>query len=312
MSLTRPPRICVVGSANIDLTIRTSRLPEPGETLAAYSLQTGFGGKGANQAVMAARLGAQVSVIAKVGDDIFGSRTFDNFRRLGMDVKHVTTASNCATGTAVIMVDGSGQNRILLIGGANDSLTAGDVEQAAPELSTADIVLGQLEVPIEATLAAFRIAKAAGVRTILNPAPARPLPPDILACTDILIPNETELRALTNHEITSATDRISACRLLLEHGPRQILVTLGEHGALLVDKAGDDSVPGFSVAACDTTGAGDAFIASLSVFWAEGFALCEAAKRAHAAAALSVTRPGAQASYPNRQEVDAFLGEPGA
>jgi ribokinase len=302
-----PARICVVGSVNIDLTFRTSRMPRPGETLTATGFQISFGGKGANQAVMASRLGAKVALVARVGSDLFGTQSLDNLRSQGIDAQHVATDNGHATGVAGITVDGQGQNCILLAPGANQRLSEADVNKAAATIGTANILLGQLEVPIATTLAAFRIARTAGVTTILNPAPAQPPPRELLELTDLLVPNESELESLTGGAAASIDEIEIASRLLLTTGPRQLIVTLGARGALLVTPQSATHVAGLPVQAHDTTGAGDAFIGSLAGFWAEGMALLDAVKRANAAAALSVTRPGTQASYPTCEDVDAVL-----
>jgi ribokinase len=299
------PRICVVGSANIDLTFRTHRLPRPGETIAGEQFQLGFGGKGANQAVMAARLGAQVAMIAKVGGDVFGVQYLTNFRACGIDTTHVLIDRDNATGAAAIVVDGRAENCIIVVGGANHALTPADVQQAAATIRLADMVLGQLEVPLDATLEAFRIAKSAGVRTILNPAPAQALPDELLRLTDVCVLNEIELEMLAGQPALPCDER-NAIQSVRQRGPTAVVLTLGAEGTAVFEGEQVHRVPGIQVAALDTTGAGDAFIGSMAVFWAEGCDLAEAARRANAVAALTVTRPGAQASFPTRQEVDAL------
>lgn len=300
-------RICVVGSVNIDLTFRAPRLPCRGETLAADGLQIGFGGKGANQAVMAARLGAHVDLIAKVGNDAFGQEAIANLRKHGVRSDHVGIASDHATGTAAIIVDAEAQNCILIAAGANQLLSEADVAEAAQTIADADIVLGQLEVPLATTLAAFRIARAAGMRTMLNPAPAQALPAELLALSDMVVPNESELATLTGQPGATLDDIALSCRDLLKNGPSHVVVTLGANGALLVGRDQQVHVPGLGVKAVDTTGAGDAFIGSLAVYWARGFSLPEALTKACAVAALSVTRRGTQTSYPSRVEIEDFL-----
>lgn len=304
------PHICVVGSSNVDLTFRTPRLPAPGETLAGRSFHLGHGGKGANQAVMAARLGARVTIVSRVGGDVFGDSMVRSYQEQGIDTTHVRRDGEHPTGVAAIVVDDAARNCILVVPGANGALTPADVQEAAAAIASAVVLLCQLEVPLDSVLAAFRIARAAGVRTILNPAPAVPLPEELLRLTDVCIPNEPELEALTGLPTALATDVMAAALALRGRGPRAVLVTLGERGALLLEQDHAEHVPAVSVAAVDPTGAGDAFIGSLAVFWAEGRSLAEAARLATRAAALSVTRPGTQTSFPSRAEVEGFAATP--
>jgi ribokinase len=300
-------RICVVGSSNIDLTFRTQRLPESGETLAGRTFHLGYGGKGANQAVMAAKLGARVSMISRVGSDVFGDGLLQNYRSLGVDPTHVFRHEEISTGVAAIVVDDAARNCILVVPGANMALTPADVHEAEAAIQSADVLLCQLEVPVETTLEAFRVAKAAGVRTILNPAPAAPLPEELLRLADLCVPNETEIEALTGLRAATLPEATSAARALLEKGSEIVVVTLDDRGALVVDGKHVEHVPALSVTALDPTGAGDAFIGSLGVFMAEGAPLVEAARRANAVAALSVTRLGAQSSFPLRKELGVAL-----
>jgi ribokinase len=305
---TAPPRICVVGSSNIDLTFRISRLPRPGETLAGQDFQIGFGGKGANQAVMAARLGATVTMVSRVAGDVFGNQIMSNYQQNGIDTTYVLRDGNRPTGTAAILVEDNGQNCILLVPGANAALSPEDVGQAATTLRECDVVLCQLEVPLETTLEAFRIARTAGVSTILNPAPAVPLPDELLRLTDLCIPNETEVELLTGQRVTNLEEAKAAAQILQQRGAGVVLVTLGERGVIVAD---DDwgHIPATPVRAVDASGAGDAFIGSLAVFLLEGLPLQEAARSANRVAAMSVTRPGTQASFPTRREIETFLSE---
>jgi ribokinase len=298
------PRICVVGSANVDLTFRTPRLPRPGETLAGRHFHLGFGGKGANQAVMAARLGGQVAMIARVGRDVFGEQMTANLQREGIDTTHVLVDETRPSGSAAIVVDDNAQNCITVIAGANDALTPADVRAAADPIRTADVLVCQLEVPLNTCVEAFRIARAAGVRTILNPAPAQRLPPELLQLTDLCVPNETEVETITGQSVYHPHEARTAATAL---GVPLLIVTLGSRGAFVVDGVAVEHIPAPEVAAVDPTGAGDAFIGSLAVYWAEGLSVIEAARRASAVAALSVTRHGAQAAFPSRAEVQAFL-----
>jgi ribokinase len=300
------PRICVVGSSNIDLTFRTARLPRPGETLTGQAFTFGFGGKGANQAVMAARLGAQVSMVSRVGGDVFGEQTLRNYQDQGVDITHVRVDSQQPTGVASIVVDDQAQNCILVIPGANGVLSPSDVRAAATAIGGADVLLCQLEVPLETTLEAFRIARAAGVRTLLNPAPAVPLPEELLRLTDQCVPNETEAELLTGQSVSTLEQAAAAARSLLQRGPQAIVVTLGDKGALIVNAHSSEHIPAVPVNAIDTTGAGDVFIGSLAVLLAEGRPLPEAVRWANAVAALSVRHLGTQTAFPSRAEVEGF------
>jgi ribokinase len=302
-----PPRICVVGSLNTDLTFRTTRLPKPGETLRASEFHIGQGGKGANQAVMAARLGGQVTMIGRVGRDAFGDATLRHITREGIDTVYIKEDVKAPSGTAAIIVDDDARNCILVVPGANGALTPQDVRDAASAIRSARVLLCQLEVPIESVLEAFRIARAAKVRTILNPAPAAPLPDELLQLTDICVPNESEIESLTGRPLATVQ---TAALELIGRGPLTVLVTMGERGVLIVTKDAYEQVPAVPVHAVDTTGAGDVFIGALAVFLAEERILLEAVRWASAAAALSVTKLGAQASFPSRGDVEGlFLGE---
>jgi ribokinase len=300
------PRVCIVGSSNIDLTFRTPRLPKAGETLAGESFQLGFGGKGANQAIMAARLGAQVTIVTKVGRDVFGERMVHNYREHGVNTAYVLTNEHHATGTAGIFVDDDARNCIIVVPGANQSLTAEDVHRAMAALQVADVLICQLEVPVDSVLEAFRQARAAGVKTVLNPAPARQLPEELLRLTDVCIPNEPEIEHLTGHAVTTPQEAAAAAHKLRKRGPHTVIVTMGEWGALLMEEQRALHIPAPKVKAVDTTGAGDVFIGSLAVYLAEGLPLDQAVRRANTVAALSTTRPGTQTSFPTRVEADAF------
>jgi ribokinase len=301
-----PPRVCVVGSSNLDLTFRTSRLPRPGETFIGRDFRTDFGGKGANQAVAAARLGAAVSFVSKLGRDAFGEQVLRHFRQEGIDTAYVLTDERRPTGVAGILVDDDAHNCIVVVPGANHGLTPEDVRGAAEVIRAARVLVCQLEVLLETALEAFRIAAAAGVRTLLNPAPAEPLPEELLRLTDLCVPNESETEALTGRPVGSLDEVTAAARILLDRGPREVIVTLGGRGALLVSAESVEPVPAYRVEAVDSTGAGDAFLGALAVCLAEGGELRAAVRRAGAVAALSVTRHGAQSSFPTRAEVEAF------
>lgn len=305
------PKICVVGSSNIDLVSKVPRLPKMGETMMGHTFQMGYGGKGANQAVMAAKLGAQVSMVTKVGRDVFGEDTLKNYQAQGINATWVLFDDEAASGVAPIFVDDNAQNFVVIIPGANMKLTPEDVRQASSAITSASILICQLEVPIETTLEAFRIAKAAGVTTILNPAPAASLPDELLQLSDIIAPNETETEMLTGLSVASLADAEKAGRALLARGPRHVILTLGERGALLIDERNLEHVAPILVKAVDPTGAGDSFIGSLALFLGEGLALGAAIRCANGVAALSVTKMGTQTSFPMRGEADAFLNAKG-
>lgn len=309
--MAETPRICVVGSSNIDLISKVPRLPKLGETLVGHSFHMGYGGKGANQAVMAAKLGAQVTMVTKLGRDVFGEGTLKNYREQGIDTTHVLFDEKLFSGVAPIFVDDNAKNFIVIVPGANMGLSPTDVHAARAAILSAALLVCQLEIPIETTLEAFRIAKSGGVQTILNPAPAAPLPDELLQLTDICAPNETETELLTGMPINTLEQAEAAARALLQRGPKTVILTLGERGALLVDKHTVEHVPAVPVNAVDPTGAGDAFIGSLAVFLGEGVPMRDAILRANAVAALSVTKIGTQVSFPKRAEADAFLRERG-
>ncbi len=288
--------VCVVGAANLDLISYVPRLPQVGETLHGTRFQMGYGGKGANQAVMAAKLGAEVTMVCKLGRDVFGEGTLENFREHGVDTTHVS-------GVAPIAVDPDGRNSIIIVTGANDLLTAEDLERARPVIAASDIVVCQLEIPVELTTSALQIARAEGVRTIFNPAPARSeLPEELYRLSDVICPNEPETELLTGMPAGE-----EAARELLARGAGAVVLTLGERGCLVVEAGEAAHVPVEPVRAVDTSGAGDAFVGSLAVFLAAGHPLADAAERANRIAALSVQGRGTQTSFPGGSELPAGL-----
>lgn len=301
------PRICVVGSANVDLTFRTPRLPAPGETLAGRAFHLGMGGKGANQAVAAARLGAKVALVARVGKDAFGQEALSRYRADSIDTTFVRQDAKSPTGTAAIVVDDAAENCIIVVPGANASLSQEDVREAASVIQNADVLLCQLETPLDATLEAFRLARAAGVRTVLTPAPVTMLPDDLLHLCDLCVPNKTEMESLVGRKVDGLNDAETAARILQALGVGRVIVTMGGGGALLVDGDGAMHVPAVTVEAVDPTGAGDAFTAALAVSLAQGWSIRDAARRAAKVAALTVMRMGTQAAFPSQAEVDAWL-----
>ena len=302
-----PARIAVVGSLNMDLVVRVPRMPIPGETLIGHDFHVIPGGKGANQAVAAARLGAQVTMIGRVGDDDFGRAQQRNLAQEGIGVTHVSVDPEEATGIALITLDAAGQNSIILAPGANMRLTVAHVEAAAQTIADAEILICQLESPLEVVTRAIELARAQGVRVILNPAPARPLDTALLHLVDYLIPNESETTLLTGIQVTDLSSAEKAAANLRERGVSTVILTLGEQGALLANARGMIHVPGYSVEVVDTTAAGDAFVGGFAVALAEGQLLQEAVRFANAAGALAVTRLGAQPSLPTRREIELFL-----
>lgn len=303
------PKICVVGASNIDLVSYAPRLPKLGETLPGSRFQMGFGGKGANQAVMAALLGATVTMVTKVGKDIFGQDYLNHYQQLGFDTRYVTMTGAAATGVAPIWVDeGSGNNAIIVVTGANDLLSPADVAAAGEALVSAQVLLCQWESPLETTLTALHMARAAGVTTMFNPAPARAdLPDEAYQLSDIFCPNETETELLTGHPVATLADAEAAAHRLLDRGARQVILTLGERGSLLVTADGATHVPTTTVRAIDTTGAGDAFCGSLAYFLAAGQPILRAMEHANYVAAMSVQKPGTQSSFPQRETLPTAL-----
>jgi ribokinase len=299
------PRIAVVGSCNVDLMTFTERFPRAGETLFGTGFDLGFGGKGANQAFAARRCGAEVAMIGCVGDDLFGQATARNFELAGIDTSHVRVVEGVPTGVAPIFVDATGQNRIVVVKGANDLLAPSDVDAAGPALALADCVVLQFEVPLETVIHTVEIARQRGIRTIVNPAPAMKIDLRKLAGIDYFVPNETEAEALTGFELRTEADLSTCARVLLDQGFRRVILTLGARGALLAGGDAMDLVQGFRVDTRDTTGAGDAFIGSFATFLAEGVGERDAIRRANLYAALSTTRIGTQKSFVTREEFEA-------
>lgn len=295
----------VVGSANVDLSIYTEQLPRPGETIFGRDFHLGFGGKGANQAVAAALCGGDVSMVARVGDDLFGQATIDNFRSKGIDASNVWITEGRPSGVAPIFVDSSGQNRIIVVKGANDDLTAEDIERASDLLVGADCIVLQLEAPVETVYYTLRFARESGVRTILNPAPAQKLDAARASLADYLIPNETEAEALTGLPVTNLEEARLCARRLVSDGFAKVIVTLGANGALAADAEGERHIPPYPVEPKDTSGAGDAFIGSFATFLTAGYAEDEAIARANVYAALSTQNAGTQMSFPTKKQLES-------
>ena len=297
-------KIVVIGSFNADLTSYMARMPKPGETVHGDRFLTGAGGKGSNQAVAAARLGAEVSFIGLVGNDVFAELAYEIWDAEGVNRDFVSRDAEHATGVAPILVDSSGENMIVVVLGANLRHQPADIDAARERIAAADVLIAQLEINLDMVAYALETAKELGGTTILNPAPAAALPARTLQLADYLTPNETELETLSG----SGEDVEAAARRLLTRADQTAVVTLGAQGAQIVTGAGSSKVPTYEVDVVDTTGAGDAFNAGLAVALAEGMALKTAVHFANAAAALSVTKPGAAPSTPYRSEVDALLG----
>lgn len=293
--------ISVVGSANLDLVARVPRLPRPGETVLGDTLQRVCGGKGANQAVAASRLGADVAFVGRVGDDGEGHALRAAFADAGVDIAHVDTDTT-HTGIAHIAVDPQGENLIVVSPGANARVDDRDVERARAVLAASDATMLQLEIPIAAVAHA---ARRAGGLVVLNPAPAQRLDPGLLEMVDVLVPNRTELAVLAGVDEPRTIDEVVAAARVL--GLRRMVVTLGQEGVVVLEHDRVDHLPAHQVTAVDATAAGDAFCAALTVQLVQGASLVHAARFANATAAISVTRHGAQPSLPTRTEVDAVL-----
>lgn len=297
--------LVVVGSLNMDLVVRAPRHPRPGETLIGSQFQTFPGGKGANQAVAAARLGATVRLIGRVGNDAFGDVLLQTVRQDGVDTSFIYRDPEVASGVALITLDEAGQNTIVVASGANMRVSPEDIEQAEAAFEGASLLLMQLECPLEAVEAAAHLAQRRGIAVVLNPAPARPLPASLLAKIDYLLPNQTELQLLAEGEANYS----AAAARLLKNGVRTLVVTLGEEGALLVTADTKQKFEAYRVPVVDTVAAGDAFTAAFCVALLEGKSLPEAVQWGNAAGAIAVTRPGAQPSMPKREEFIHFLKE---
>ena len=300
MALPNPnPVIAVVGSLNIDLIAYSQRVPNAGETLIGDDFRMGFGGKGANQAVMAARLGGRVSMVGALGGDVYADLMFENLGRQGVDATHVARVEG-SSGVAPIWVEADGQNRIIVVPGANDIVDPDGAVDAIRSMAGLRVVIGQLEIPQRVTLAAFRAAREVGATTVFNPAPAAPLDPDLLEASDWLIPNEHELAIVAGGDVDLDDDAaLVACRQRL--GTR-LLVTLGSRGAAAVREDGVDRVPATEVKAIDSTGAGDAFVGAFGFGLAASLEDVDAIRLGIACASDSVTRQGTQSSYASRAQ----------
>lgn len=296
-------KILVVGSSNTDMVVKSAHLPLPGETVLGGQFFSFAGGKGANQAVAAARLGGEVTFLAKVGNDALGKAAVEGFKKEGIDVSHIITDPESHSGVALIMVEGSGENCISVASGANGNFTALDIENASELVENASFVLVQLEIPLEAVTALVDKAYAHGLPVILNPAPARPLSDELISKLFIITPNETEAELLTGVKVTDEESAAKAAGILREKGAKFAIITLGAKGAFLLSDQEEILIPSTPVNAVDTTAAGDTFNGALTVALAEGMEIKAAIRFANQAAAISVTRMGAQNSQPYRSEL---------
>jgi ribokinase len=302
--MPRSPRIAVIGSANTDLTTFSDTFPRPGETIFGTRFDLGFGGKGANQAVAARLCGADVTMIAKVGNDLFGEATIKNFAAFGIDTAHVGIVQGVSSGVAPIFVEPNGQNRIIVVKGANDTLKPADLDAAAETLRSVDTIILQFEIPLETVYHAVQFARKNAIRCIVNPAPALPAKLSELAVADYFVPNESEAESIAGLPVHSVDDAKKCAAALLQKGFRKVILTLGARGSLLASAEAAETISPFEVTAKDTTGAGDAFIGSFSVFLAEGLPEREALSRASLYAALSTLGVGTQKSFPTRAEFE--------
>ncbi len=299
--------IVVVGSLNMDLVVKVPQMPAPGQTIPGGDLHTICGGKGANQAAAAAKLGGQVAMIGRVGDDVFGARLIDNLKDFGVASDHVRQDAGSVTGTAVIIVDENGENCIVISAGANGRVSGEDIDAAEDLISQAKVLLLQMEIPMQTIEKVIQIASEKQVKVIFNPAPAKPISPQTLARVDFLVPNESEAKLLTGIEITDIASAEKAARELLAVGVQVVIITLGEKGSLLVTADETTHIPAPKVKAVDTTAAGDAFIGGLSSALLKGYSLKDAVRYANCAGALAATRFGAQTSLPSAEEVQELF-----
>ena len=295
-------KIVVIGSSNTDMTIKSERMPVPGETVTGGIFYMGPGGKGANQAVAARRLGGDVTFICKVGNDLFGDSSLAGYEREGIDTSHALRSEK-ASGTALILVDGKGENCIAVAPGANGDITEADIEGVSEVIRSADYLIVQLEIPAPAVLKAVRIAHEAGVYVILNPAPACPLPEEIYKYISLITPNQTETALLTGIRPSDEKALLAAVARFKALGVKDVVVTLGSKGSLVCEGDSVNLVPALVVDAVDTTAAGDTFCGGLCVGLSEGLSLSEAAAFATKASALTVQKMGAQDSIPYRKDI---------
>ncbi len=306
MKINRP-KIVVVGSSNIDLVVKSARIPATGETILGGNFIMTPGGKGANQAVAAVKLGAQVHFIAKLGNDVFGTQALNSLKKQGVNLKYVTQTANAPSGVALIAVDKNGNNAIVVAPGANQLLNPQDVKQAFSDIASAGAVVAQLEISLETVEFAAKLANKFKVPFILDPAPAQKLPAELLKITDVIKPNETEAQILTGIKITSEKTACAAAASLLKKGVNTVILTMGKKGCLLANSRMNKYIPAQKVKPLDSTAAGDAFTGALAFCIAQGRPILDSALFANYVAALSVTKMGAQSSMPTLKAVKKFI-----
>jgi ribokinase len=304
----KAPKIIVVGSSNTDMVIKMERLPGPGETLIGGEFMMAAGGKGANQAVAAARLGGEVTFVARVGADIFGNEAAENFRKEGINTDFVIMDNDHPSGVALINVDQAGENSISVASGANNALSVEDVSRATAKIADAHVLLLQLETPVDTVRHAAQLARKNGVQVILNPAPARDLEDALLRCVTVLTPNESEAELLTGIKVDSEETAQQAAEMLRKRGVGTVIVTMGSKGAQLVTEGKSILIPSKQISAADTTAAGDAFNGALAFALAGDKPMEEAVQFANLVGAFSATRMGAQPSMPTFAELQEFAG----
>lgn len=301
------PQIVVVGSSNMDLVVKSPRIPAVGETILGEDFIMTPGGKGANQAVAAAKLGAEVYLVAKLGQDVFAEQSLRNFEKEGVRTEYIVRTAEAPSGVALITVDHAGDNVIVVAPGANQKLSPQDIQEARGAIVSSGALVAQLEVPLETVEFAARLAHDSNVPFVLNPAPAQNLDTELLAMVDVLTPNETEAEILTGVKVTDENSAKMAAYELMERGVKAVILTMGSKGFLFSDGEKTEFVPAIKVDAVDATAAGDAFTGALAVGLAQDKALFDAALFANYVAALSVTKMGAQASMPTQREVESFI-----
>lgn len=302
-------RICVVGSLNMDLVVTVDRFPRPGETVMGREFAIYPGGKGGNQAVALGRLGADVLMVGKLGNDIFGEQYIKNLKDNGVSINGVRVEKGISSGIAVIEVDNTGENNIVIVAGANEKVDRAFIDENWPLMEERDIFLFQLEIPLDTVLYAVEKLKKAGKIIVLDPAPARVLPDEILLNVDYITPNETEIEIITGLKIESIEDLHRACNWLIGKGVRNVIAKVGKKGAYLASDYSFVHVPGFSVKAVDTTAAGDSFNAGFAFALAQGKGIIESIQFANAVGAISTTAKGAQSAMPSLKQVEAFMDE---
>ena len=305
--MIQKPKITVIGSSNTDLVVKAPKLPAPGETVLGNEFVIAPGGKGANQAVAIARLGGEVTFIAKLGMDDFGEQAIENFKKDGLNTDFVFRDKKSPSGVALIFVDDKGENMIVAAPGANAKLTIDDIDKARASIEKSEIVVLQLESPLDSVEHAIDIAREKGIPVVLNPAPGEKLSPDFIAKVDYLTPNETEAEILTGVKVIDDETAKKAGKILLDYGAKNVIITLGKRGAMIITKDESLLTSAYEVKAVDATAAGDAFTGGLAYAIAIGNKLKEAVKFANAVAALAVTKMGAQPSMPTREELEKFL-----